>query len=133
MKVMQVVLIGLALLVFGGVAMAGDPYAGSYSCSGSPMQGCTNCPDFSVEGPKRMVINPVSGKTYKFCDEDGDCENGDINGGVVRWQETDSGEGMTIKSTVIGTFGNNSFTLEEHGDVSGDCSCEFTVKTLCTK
>ena len=133
MKALCILLVGVFLFVFGVVAQADDPYVGSYSCSGSPMQGCGSCPDFSIEGPKRMVVSYVSGTTYKFCDETGECETGDVQGGVARWTEKDSDEGITISATATATFNNNTLTMAEYGTVSGSCSCDFSVQTLCTK
>lgn len=142
MKVLRMWLIVAVLFLLAGTALAGDPYVGTYSCSDEPVQGCSDCKDFNIEGPNQMVVKQ-DGSVYHFCPQgfdagslragSDDCTTGKIVSGVATWDGTDTFEGMTIKSHATATFSGNTLTLREDGVISGLCNCKFSLTTMCTK
>ncbi|MDC0335768.1 hypothetical protein OAN24_02575 [Pseudodesulfovibrio sp.] len=142
MKVLHIALIVAVLFLVSGTALADDPYVGVYSCTGAPVQGCGACSDFTIESPNQVSVSK-DGSQYKFCAsgftagafraQDDDCFTGPITNGVARWSGSDTFEGMTVNAQATVTFGNNNAAMELDGSVSGTCTCNFSLKAVCTK
>ncbi|WP_419786478.1 hypothetical protein [Pseudodesulfovibrio sp.] len=140
MKIVQTLLIVIAVFAFAGAAQAQeDPYSGTYSCSG-PSKPCGDC---DVAPPSGVVISKVSGNTYQFCPQydsnargtqgSNGCVTMEINNGEGHWSGTNPGEGVTFSGEVNLKFDGSQLTAEEIGTFSGMCECETTLTGICTK
>ena len=144
MKSLYILLAAIILFSFAGLAQAqDDPYSGSYTCSGQPQYGCGSCTDIEFDPFTRVTVSKVDNNQYQLCPEwdndklglrnDEGCVVGTVVDGQAHWDESQSGGGYTFNGQVTVTFSGSQLTAEETGQLSGECSCEVHLQTVCTK